>query len=355
MKHLNDENKVVLLCEGDKTMTVAAIFTCAGKVLTPDEQAFFKEVKPFGFILFSDNIGSPDQIRALTASLRETVGCENVPILVDQEGGRVARLRPPYWRESPPAKVFGDLGLRDLEAAQRAAQINGRLIAMELFDLGINVDCAPVLDLSIPGAHDVIGDRSFGGEPQLVVSIARAFADGLMEGGVLPMIKHVPGHGRAMADSHKELPAVDLPRAELEMTDFAPFKGLADMPLAMTAHILFPQIDPDRPATISSLIIEEIVRGYIGFEGLIVSDDVTMAALSGSDRERAEQSREAGCDIVLHCFADLPQMREIAVGCGRLSEISRARFDSARRRVATKPKPINAAALETELATLLRV
>ena len=226
---------------------------------------------------------------------------------------------------------------------------------MELFELGINVDCAPVLDLSIPGAHDVIGDRSFGGEPQLVVSIARAFADGLLEGGVLPMIKHVPGHGRAMADSHKELPAVDLPRAELEMTDFAPFKGLADMPLAMTAHILFPQIDPDRPATISSLIIEEIVRGYIGFGGLIISDDVTMAALSGSDRERAEQTREAGCDIVLHCFADLPQMREIAAGCGRLSEISRARFDSARRRVAIKPKPINAAALETELTTLLQV
>jgi len=336
-------------------MTVAAIFTCGGQELTLDERAFFEEVQPFGFILFAENIGSPDQVRSLTKALRETVGREDAPILIDQEGGRVARLRPPHWREAPPARVFGNLALRDLNLAQRAAYINGRLIASELIDLGINVDCAPVLDLSIPGAHDVIGDRSFGGDPEHVVYIARAFADGLMNGGVLPMIKHVPGHGRAMSDSHKELPAVDLPRAELELTDFAPFKGLADMPLAMTAHILFPQIDADYPATTSSEIIAKIIRGYIGFEGLIVSDDVTMAALRGSDRERAEQTRKAGCDIVLHCFADLLQMREIAAGSGELSEQSAARFETARCQVACVPDSIDFNALEAELDVLLQV
>ena len=335
-------------------MTVAAIFTCAGHHLTDDERAFFKDANPFGFILFADNINTPDQIRALTASLRETVGRDDVPILIDQEGGRVARLAPPQWRSAPPAKVFGDLALGDMEAARRAAEINARLIAAELYDLGIDVDCAPVLDLSIPGAHDVIGDRSFGSDPDLVIVIARAFADGLMAGGVLPMIKHVPGHGRAMADSHKELPAVNLPRAELETTDFAPFKGLSDMPLAMTAHILFPQIDPERPATVSPLIIEEIVRGYIGFEGLVVSDDVTMAALSGTDRERAEQTREAGCDIVLHCYANLPQMQEIASGSGELSEESASRFENARKRIADDPQTLDTTALSGELDELLK-
>ena len=335
-------------------MTVAAIYTCAGHQLTDDERAFFKDADPFGFILFGDNIDTPDQIRALTASLRETVGRDDAPILIDQEGGRVARLTPPQWRSAPPAKAFGDLALRDMEAARRAAEINARLIASELYDLGIDVDCAPVLDLSIPGAHDVIGDRSFGGNPDLVIAVARAFADGLMAGGVMPMIKHVPGHGRAMADSHKELPAVELPRAELETTDFAPFKGLSDMPLAMTAHILFPQIDPERPATVSALIIEEIVRGYIGFEGLIVSDDVTMAALTGTDRERAEKAREAGCDIVLHCYADLPQMREIASGCGELSQESASRFENARKRIADDPQALDTTALSNELDELLK-
>tara|TARA_B100000676_G_C18043523_1_gene826500 strand:- start:362 stop:1372 length:1011 start_codon:yes stop_codon:yes gene_type:complete len=335
-------------------MTVAAIFTCAGHHLTDDERAFFKDANPFGFILFADNINTPDQIRALTESLRETVGRDDAPILIDQEGGRVARLTPPQWRSAPPAKVFGDLALGDMEAARRAAEINARLIASELYDLGINVDCAPVLDLSIPGAHDVIGDRSFGSDPDLVIVIARAFADGLMAGGVLPMIKHVPGHGRAMADSHKELPTINLPRAELETTDFAPFKGLSDMPLAMTAHILFPQIDPERPATVSPLIIEEIVRGYIGFEGLVVSDDVTMAALSGTDRERAEQTRKAGCDIVLHCYADLPQMQEIASGSGELSEESASRFENARKRIADDPQTLDTTALSGELDELLK-
>lgn len=334
-------------------MSVATIFTCAGPELTADETAFFREVDPFGFILFADNIVSADQIRALTSSLRECVSRADAPILIDQEGGRVARLKPPIWREAPPAKVFGDLALTNMDAAKRAAWINARLIAAELFELGIDVDCAPVLDLSIPGAHDVIGDRSFGAEPELVATVARAFAEGLMAGGVLPMIKHVPGHGRAMADSHKELPSVDLPRDQLEATDFAPFKGLTDMPLAMTAHILFPQIDPDRPATTSPTIIKEIIREYIGFEGLIVSDDVTMAALSGTDRARAEATRAAGCDIVLHCYAELGQMREIAIGSGEMSDASNARFAKARSAVSGSPEEIDTSQLIDELQTLL--
>jgi len=335
-------------------MTVATIFTCAGLELTDAEILFFKETDPFGFILFADNIDTPAQIRALTSSLRDCVGRDDAPILIDQEGGRVARLTPPQWREAPPAKVFGDLALKDMDVAKRAAWVNARLFAAELTDLGIDVDCAPVLDLSIPGAHDVIGDRSFGGSPELVVSVARAFAEGLMAGGVLPMIKHVPGHGRAMADSHKELPSVDLSRDQLEATDFAPFKGLADMPLAMTAHILFPQIDAERPATTSPTIIEEVVRGYIVFEGLIVSDDVTMAALSGGDREKAEATRSAGCDIVLHCYAELEQMREIALGSGQVSDASFARFEKAREAVATTPENIDAVALQDELTSLLQ-
>ena len=334
-------------------MPTATIFTCAGLELSPNEEAFFKDVDPFGFILFADNIESPDQIRRLTDSMRKCVDREDAPILLDQEGGRVARLQPPQWRETLPAKSYGDLALKEKAAALRATWINGRLLAADLYDLGINVDCAPVLDLSIPGAHDVIGDRSFGSEPAEVIDLARAFSDGLMLGGVLAMIKHVPGHGRAMADSHKELPTVDLPREELERTDFAPFKGLADVPLAMTAHILFPQIDPDRPATTSPIVINEIVRGYIGYQGLIVSDDVTMAALSGSDRERAERTRAAGCDIVLHCYAELAQMREIAEGSREMEEHSVARWAAAQEKVKNAPVAADLNALLREHSELM--
>ena len=334
-------------------MTTASIFTCAGLELTRDEIAFFEEVNPFGFILFADNISSADQVRALTDAFRKCVGRDDAPVLIDQEGGRVARLKPPLWRETLPARTFGDCALRDLESAKRAVWINARLIAKELKDIGVDVDCAPVLDLSIPGAHDVIGDRSFGGTPELVIELGRSFSEGLIAGGVLPMIKHIPGHGRAMADSHKELPSVDLSRDELEATDFAPFKGLADVPLAMTAHILFPRLDPERAATVSPMIIKEIVRGHMGYKGLIVSDDVTMAALSGSIREKAEETRRAGCDIVLHCYADLTQMREIAIGSGKIDELSKIKFANARAKLPTEPECINSDSLIEELASLI--
>tara|TARA_A100001037_G_C15101497_1_gene614203 strand:- start:157 stop:1176 length:1020 start_codon:yes stop_codon:yes gene_type:complete len=335
-------------------MPTATIFTCSSLELSADEKAFFKDVDPFGFILFADNIESPDQVRRLTESMRLCVEREDAPVLIDQEGGRVARLRPPQWRETLPAKSYGDLALKDKSAALRAIWINGRLLASELYELGINVNCAPVLDLSIPGAHDVIGDRSFGSDPTLVVDLARAFSEGLMSGGVLAMIKHVPGHGRAMADSHKELPTVDLPKEELKRTDFAPFKGLSDVPLAMTAHILFPQIDPDRPATTSPIVINEIVRGYIGYRGLIVSDDVTMAALSGSDRERAERTRAAGCDIVLHCYAELAQMKEIAKGSCEMEEHSVARWATAQEKVKNTPVAADLNALQREHSELMK-
>ena len=335
-------------------MAAAVILTCSGLELTKDECDVFREIDPFGFILFANNIENAEQVKELTDSLRSCIKREGAPILIDQEGGRVTRLNQPEWRKVPPAKAFGSLVQeKNLDIAKRASWINGRLIANDLFQLGINVNCAPVLDLTISGAHDVIGDRSFGGSPDVVVPLARAFARGLIAGGVLPMIKHVPGHGRAMADSHKELPRIDLPREELEKTDFMPFKGLSDMPMAMTAHILFPQLDPEQPATTSSLIISEIVRGYIGFKGLIISDDVTMSALSGSYRARASATRSAGCDVVLHCSSDITQMKEIAEGSGQMSSESIARFAQAREIVPDSVEKANSSKLIEELAELM--
>ena len=336
----------------DASAPLAAIFTCAGTTLTDEERAFFRETDPVGFILFDDNLESADQIRGLTGEMRAAVGRDDAPVLIDQEGGRVARLGPPTWREAPPARRFGELAERDLEAGIAATRINARLIAAELYDLGINVDCAPVLDLSIPGAHDVIGDRAFAGDPELVATLGRAFAEGLMAGGVLPMIKHMPGHGRAVADSHKELPAVDVSRGELNRTDFKPFQLMADMPMAMTAHILFPAIDPALPATTSPRMVRDILRGEIGFEGLLISDDVKMGALEGTNEERARAVIAAGCDLVLHCWAGVEGMAEIAQGCGRMIPAAARRLARAQG-MAAAPDPVDSAALVAELAGLL--
>ncbi len=330
---------------------LAAVFTCTGTTLDREERAFFEEVRPAGFILFADNIATPEQVAALVSDLRRAAG-EDALVLIDQEGGRVARLPAPTWRAAPAARRFGELAERDLEAAVAAVRINARLIAADLHTLGIDVDCAPVLDLSIPGAHDVIGDRAFAGDPGLVAILGRAFAEGLLSGGVLPMIKHMPGHGRAVADSHAELPTVDLPLEVLRRTDFEPFRQLADMPLAMTAHILFPAVDPDRPATTSPRVVREILRGEIGFEGLIVSDDVTMQALSGSDSERARAAISAGCDLVLHCTPDLRQMQAIAEGCGTVTDAALRRLNRARS-LLHPPEPIAVPDLLDELAALL--
>jgi len=297
----------------------AVIFGCAGTTLSADERAFFRDTDPLGFILFARNVEAPEQVRRLVESMRDTVGRDDAPVLIDQEGGRVQRLRPPHWRLAPPAVIFGELYASDPAAAMMASRLNGRLLAADLAPLGIDVDCAPVLDLPVPGAHGVIGDRAFAPSVQAVVSLGRAQADGLLAGGIIPIMKHIPGHGRARADSHHELPVVETTRAELERTDFAPFQALADLPWAMTAHVLYRALSSNQPATTSARLIDDVIRRHIGFDGVLLSDDLSMQALGGSLGERARQSLEAGCDVALHCNGEPAEMREIASVIGPLS------------------------------------
>lgn len=310
-----------------KSIPSAAIFGCSGLVLTEPEKAFFARTNPLGFILFARNVDNPDQVRALVRQLRDSVGRADAPVLIDQEGGRVQRLRPPHWRAAPPGAVFADLAARDSSAACQALRLNYRLIGAELAELGIDVDCAPVLDVPVSGAHDVIGDRAFGTNAAMVADLGRAVCDGLLDQGVLPVIKHIPGHGRAMVDSHLSLPVVAANRAELEAQDFAPFATLRDQPWAMTAHVVYTAIDSKAPATTSAKVIGEIIRGLIGFEGLLISDDLSMKALGGSFGERTRACLDAGCDVVLHCNGQMDEMSAIAAELAPLT-------DSARERVA---------------------
>jgi beta-N-acetylhexosaminidase len=287
----------------------AVIFGCAGLTVSAEESALFRQCNPLGFILFRRNCESPDQVRALVASLRESVG-RSAPVLIDQEGGRVARLRPPHWPELPATGRIG--ALTDPAEAERAAWLHGRLLASLLTPLGIDVDCAPVADVPTAGAHDVIGDRAFGRNPAWVARLAAAQAAGLLAGGVLPVVKHIPGHGRAQADSHLELPTVDASLEALEAQDFPPFRALAGLPLAMAAHVVFTAIDPVLPASTSRTVIDQIVRGWIGFGGLLISDDIGMQALAGSPAERALAVLSGGCDVALHCSGKLEEMQEVA-------------------------------------------
>ncbi|MDW3207821.1 MAG: beta-N-acetylhexosaminidase [Alphaproteobacteria bacterium] len=305
----------------------AAIFGCAGHELSRDEQRFFAEVRPYGFILFARNIDTPEQVRALTAALRDASGRPDAPILIDQEGGRVQRLRPPHWRQARSARDFGDLYRRNAEAGLEALRLNYRLIAAELTDLGIDVDCVPCLDVPVPGAHDVIGDRAFAVDAETVSACGRAACEGLMQGGVYPVIKHLPGHGRATADSHHDLPRVATPRAELADSDFIPFQQLCDMPFGMTAHIVFDAIDPDRPVTQSEDGIA-FIRDELKFDGLLMTDDLSMKALGGAFHDRAALSLAAGCDLVLHCNGDMTEMRAVAEGTGPLSAEAWRRIDA---------------------------
>ncbi len=324
-------------------MTLAAIFGLAGPRLSLEEAAFFRDVQPWGFILFSRNVESPDQVRALTSALRSTVGRADAPILIDQEGGRVQRLRPPDWPAYPTGETYRKLRGGGL-AAPDFAWLGGRLIAADLADLGINVDCAPVADVPVGGAHHVIGDRAFAHDAATVASLARAMAEGLMAGGVLPIIKHIPGHGRAGADSHKTLPVVKAPLADLEASDFAAFRDLADLPLAMTAHVVFSAVDPDQPATTSPTLIEHVIRKSIGFEGLLMSDDLSMEALSGDMRHRAKASLAAGCDVVLHCNGSMDEMTKVAAATGGLEGRAAARAKAALTAVPTILPPFDQAA-----------
>jgi beta-N-acetylhexosaminidase len=321
--------------------TRAFIVGCSGLELTPDETAFFRDAAPWGFILFKRNIGDPAQVSALCAALRETVGRADAPILIDQEGGRVQRMGPPHWARYPTGSAYGKIYAADPVAGRELARLGARLIAHDLLSVGINVDCVPVLDVPVPGAHDVIGDRAYGRDPRTVAVLGRAAAEGLLAGGVLPVIKHIPGHGRAGADSHLSLPVVDTSREELERQDFAPFRTLADMPLAMTAHVVYTALDPERPATTSPTVMAGIIRGHIGYDGLVMSDDLSMQALSGSLRERAEASFAAGCDMGLHCNGNLEEMREVAAASPVLEGEPLRRALAALQRIRHEPEPFD--------------
>ena len=327
----------------------ACILGCAGPVLSDEERAFFGDVRPWGFILFARNIVSADQTRALIASLREAVDDEAALVFVDQEGGRVQRLRPPLALNRRPAEPFGALFATDPEAAIEAVRLNHRLLAHELTALGFDADCAPCLDLRHPGAHDIIGNRSFSQDPAVVAALGQAAMDGLMQGGVAPVIKHIPGHGRAFADSHLELPVVETGLAELESSDFAPFKALKGAPMAMTAHVVFSAIDPSSCATVSATVTQEIIRGHMGFDGLLMSDDLSMKALGGSFASRTEASLAAGSDVVLHCNGDPAEMEQIV---SRVPELSgrAAERAAAARACARKVQPFDPAEAEAYLA-----
>jgi beta-N-acetylhexosaminidase len=309
----------------------AVIFGLAGHSLSDAERRFFESADPLGFILFQRNCRDADQVRALVADLRATIGRADAPVLIDQEGGRVQRLKPPLWRAAPPAGAFGALYDDDQSQALDAARLNGRLIAAELLDLGITVNCAPVLDVPVPGAHDIIGDRAFGTSTEPVIALGRAFAEGLRAGGVLPIWKHIPGHGRARVDSHLELPRVEDSRASLSDTDFKPFRDVASnghsqLGWAMTAHIVYSELDPDHPATLSSRVISQVIRGAIDFQGVLLTDDVCMNALAGDYAERASAALAAGCDVVLHCSGKMDEMVAVVRGTGRLTDAAQQRL-----------------------------
>jgi len=272
----------------------ALIVGCSGHVLTLAEQALFKAEKPWGFILFRRNVDTPDQVRRLVDSFRECVGRADAPVLIDQEGGRVQRLGPPHWPKYPAGRAYGALKANDPLLRREITRLGARLIAHDLHALGITVDCLPVLDVPVPGAHDVIGDRAYSTDPQTIAVLGRAASEGLIAGGVLPVIKHIPGHGRAGTDSHLALPVVETDRATLSASDFVPFRHLADMPLAMTAHVVYAAIDARRPATTSRKVIREVIRGEIGFDGLVMSDDLSMKALAGDFASRTRAALRAG-------------------------------------------------------------
>ena len=321
-------------------MPKAFISGCAGLELSPDERAFLSDADPWGLILFKRNVADRDQLRALTQTFRACVGRPDAPVLIDQEGGRVQRLGPPHWLSYPAA---GRIGAEFApEDAAAAARLIGRLIAHDLREVGITVDCAPVLDVADPGAHAVIGTRAWSESPERVTALGRAFAAGLLAGGVAPVVKHMPGHGRARADSHLELPVVTASHEELAARDFAPFRALADAPAAMSAHIVYTALDADAPATLSEKIVREIIRGEIGFSGLLISDDLSMKALKGDFGDRTRGVFAAGLDLALHCNGDLDEGRPVAEATPWLAGPSLARAEAALARVTASPPEFDA-------------
>jgi beta-N-acetylhexosaminidase len=333
-------------------MRKAFITGLAGAELTSEEAAFLAASRPCGIILFARNCTGHEQIRKLVAEAKQAVGERDLMVLIDQEGGRVQRLRPPLGRALPPAAAYGALYRRDAEGACRAANRAARLVAEDLTGLGINTDCAPVLDVPVAGSHDIIGDRAYGTTPHQVAKLARAVAEGFLAQGLLPVIKHMPGHGRATKDSHLDLPVVTTPRAELTQTDFAAFRQLADMPAAMTAHVVFTDIDPQQPASTSVTVTGDIIRGDIGFDGLLMSDDLSMRALTGSFGERAAAVIAAGSDLALHCNGDLAEMQAVASAVPALSGRGLERFAAAID-VTRRRETFDVAAAEADLGAVL--
>jgi beta-N-acetylhexosaminidase len=332
--------------------TRAFITGVSGTELSAEEREFIRSERPWGFILFKRNIETPSQVARLVIELRKEVGDPEAPVLIDQEGGRVQRLSPPHWPAYPAGAVFGALYDIDPTLGLSAARLSARLIAADLVETGVTVDCLPLADVPVAGADAVIGNRAYGTEPGKVAAIARAVTEGLEQGGILPVLKHIPGHGRATSDTHFRLPVVDTPRAELERTDFAAFQPLADLPMAMTAHVVFSSLDSAHPATTSATIIEQVIRGVIGFQGLLMSDDVSMNALAGSIAERTRAVFAAGCDLVLHCNGKLDEMREVA---RETPELSGKALERARRALASRkaPQAFDRLAARAELDALI--
>ncbi len=294
-------------------MTIRAFISgCAGLSLTAQEQSFFERQAPWGLILFKRNCETPKQIVDLVTHFRRAVGRSDAPVFIDQEGGRVQRIGPPNWRKYPEARAFGKLYAINPGLALRSARSLGRLMAEELYDLGITSTCLPVLDAPQQNAHDVIGNRAYEMRPERIAVLARAHVAGLIEGGILPVMKHIPGHGRALVDSHLALPVVEASRMELESHDFLPFTAFADCPMAMTAHVIFKAIDPEQPATLSRKMVRNVIRKVIGFNGLLMTDDLSMKALNGTMKQKAELAYDAGCDMLLHCNGVMAEMEEVA-------------------------------------------
>jgi beta-N-acetylhexosaminidase len=314
-----------------------AIFGLAGHALTADERAFFRDADPAGYILFGRNVADRAQLRALTDDLRAIHGRERLLVSIDQEGGRVARMKPPEWEAFPPGEAFARLWHVAPASAIEAARANSEALGRDLAEVGVTVDYLPLLDVRQPGAHDVIGDRALGEEPMQVAALGRAVLDGLARAGVTGCIKHMPGHGRACADSHKELPTVEATEAELE-TDLEPFRTLKDAPIGMTAHVRYTAWDADNPGTLSPVVVNEVIRGKIGFGGLLLTDDIDMEALDGSVPERSERAIAAGCDVVLNCWAKMDDMVAIAERLQALTEATAQRLERA---LAVKTAPSN--------------
>jgi beta-N-acetylhexosaminidase len=332
--------------------TKAFITGISGTALRTDERAFIASERPWGFILFKRNIEDPAQVTALIGQLRGAVGEPDAPVLIDQEGGRVQRFGPPHWPVYPPGAAFGRLYELDSRLGLRAAWLSARLIADDLLRTGVTVDCLPLADVPVAGADAVIGDRAYGTEPVKVAAIARAVTEGLEQGGILPVLKHIPGHGRATTDTHFRLPVVDTVQGELESTDFAAFRPLADLPMAMTAHVVFSAYDGAQPATTSATMIERVIRGLIGFQGLLMSDDVSMNALAGSLAGRTRAIFAAGCDLVLHCNGNMDEMQDVA---RETPELSGKALERARRALASRkaPMPFDREAARAELDALI--